>query len=202
MVEIRQAKDCKLDLLSLGECMIRLSPPGHGRIEFAPALEVWVGGGEYNVAYGLARLGLRTGFASRLVDNPVGKIILNHARSAAMDISQVVMAKYDGVGRGDRIGLNFTEVGTGVRASVTMYDRGHSAASNLKPGMIDFKKLFQEQGVRWLHTGGIFAALSEGCAAVCKEALMAAREARTIVSYDLNFRSKLWSSPKARQVTA
>jgi 2-dehydro-3-deoxygluconokinase len=202
MLNIRQAKDCKLDLVSLGECMIRLSPPGHGRIEFAPSLEVWVGGGEYNVAYALARLGLRTGFASRLVDNPVGRIILNHARSAGMDIGHVVNAKYDGVGRADRIGLNFTEVGTGVRASVTMYDRGHSAASNLKPGMIDFKKLFKEQGVRWLHTGGIFAALSDGCAAVCKEALVAAKEAGTIVSYDLNFRSKLWSSQKAQQVTA
>jgi 2-dehydro-3-deoxygluconokinase len=118
-----------------------------------------------------------------------------------VDVSHVVMAKYDGVGRADRIGLNFTEVGTGVRASVTMYDRGHSAASNLKPGMIDFNKVFKEQGVRWLHTGGIFAALSDGCAAVCKEALTAAKESGTIVSYDLNFRSKLWSSQKAQQVT-
>jgi 2-dehydro-3-deoxygluconokinase len=201
MLNIRQSKDCELDLVSLGECMIRLSPPGHGRIEFAPALEVWVGGGEYNVSYALARVGLRTGFASRLVDNPVGRIILNHARGAGVDVSHVAMAKYDGVGRADRIGLNFTEVGTGVRASVTMYDRGHSAASNLKPGMIDFKKLFKEQGVRWLHTGGIFAALSDGCAAVCKEALIAAKESGTIVSYDLNFRSKLWSSQKAQQVT-
>lgn len=199
-MKIREAKDSQLDLMSLGECMIRLSPPGHGRIEFANTLEVWAGGGEYNVAYALARLGMRTGFASRLVDNPVGKIILNHARSAGVDVSNVVVAKYDGVGRADRIGLNFTEVGTGVRASVTMYDRGHSAASNMKPGMIDFKKLFGK-GVRWLHTGGIFAALSDGCAGICKEALLAAKEAGTIVSYDLNFRSKLWSSQKAQQVT-
>src|SRR4051794_5339416 len=176
-LKIRAAGDCRFDLMSLGECMIRLSPPGHGRIEFANALEVWVGGGEYNVAYALARLGLRTGFLSRLVDNPVGKIVVNHARSVGMDISNVVMAKYDGVGRADRIGLNFTEVGTGVRASVTMYDRGHSAASNMKPGMIDFKKVFGQQGVRWLHTGGIFSALGDGTAAVVKEALVAAREA-------------------------
>src|SRR5690349_5932588 len=200
-MNIKDAKSARFDLMSLGECMIRLSPPGHGRIEFANALEVWVGGGEYNVAYALARLGLRTGFLSRLVDNPVGKIVVNHARSVGMDISNVVMAKYDGVGRADRIGLNFTEVGTGVRASVTMYDRGHSAASNMKPGMIDFKAIFKDKGVRWLHTGGIFAALSDGCAAVCKEALQAARDAGTIVSYDLNFRSKLWSSSKAQQVT-
>ncbi len=201
MLTIRNAKDVKLDLVSLGECMIRLSPPGHGRIEFANTLEVWAGGGEYNVAYALARLGLRTGFASRLVDNPVGRIILNHARSVGMDVSHVAIAKYDGVGKADRIGLNFTEVGTGVRASVTMYDRGHSAAMNLKPGMIDFNKLFKEQGARWMHTGGIFTALSDGTAAVCKEAILAAKSAGTIVSYDLNFRSKLWSSQKAQQVT-
>jgi 2-dehydro-3-deoxygluconokinase len=200
-MKIREAKDCRFDLLSLGESMVRLSPPGHGRIEFSPTLEVWVGGGEYNVAYALSRLGMRTGFLSRLVDNPVGKIIVNHGRAVGMDMSHVLMAKYDGVGRADRIGLNFTEVGTGVRASVTMYDRGHSAASNLKPGMIDFKKIFSQEGARWLHTGGIFAALADGTAAVCKEAILAAKEAGTIVSYDLNFRSKLWSSQKAQQVT-
>jgi 2-dehydro-3-deoxygluconokinase len=111
------------------------------------------------------------------------------------------MAKYDGVGRADRIGLNFTEVGTGPRASVTLYDRGHSAASHMTPGQIDFGKLFKDRGVRWLHTGGIFSALSDSCAAVCREALLAARAAGTIVSYDLNFRSKLWSAAKAQQVT-
>jgi 2-dehydro-3-deoxygluconokinase len=199
-MNIKKQTESRYDLMSLGECMIRLSPPGHGRLEFAPTLEVWVGGGEYNVAYALSRLGMRTGFLSRLVDNYVGRIIINHGRSVGVDMSQVVMAKYDGVGRADRVGLNFTEVGTGVRGSVTMYDRGHSAASNMKPGMIDFKKVFG-QGVRWLHTGGIFTSLAEGTAAVCAEALKAARDAGTIVSYDLNFRSKLWSAQKAQQVT-
>jgi 2-dehydro-3-deoxygluconokinase len=164
-------------------------------------LEVWVGGGEYNVAYALSRLGLRTGFLSRLVDNPVGRIILNHARAVGIDVQNVVMAKYDGVGRADRIGLNFTEVGTGVRPSVTLYDRGHSAASNMKPGMIDFRAVFGKQGARWLHTGGIFTALSDGCAAVCREALVAAKESGTITSYDLNFRSKLWSAADAQRKT-
>jgi 2-dehydro-3-deoxygluconokinase len=200
-MKIRDAAGCQFDLVSLGECMVRLSPPGHGRIEFANSLEVWVGGGEYNVAYALARLGLRTGFLSRLVDNPLGRIIINHGRAVGVDMNNTVVAKYDGVGKADRVGLNFTEVGTGVRASVTMYDRGHSAASNMKPGMIDFKDVFSKKGARWLHTGGIFAALSDGCAAVCKEALIAAKEAGTITSYDLNFRSKLWSSAKAQQVT-
>jgi len=98
-LKILDGKSCRFDLLSLGECMVRLSPPGHGRIEFANTLEVWVGGGEYNVAYALARLGLRTGFISRLVDNPVGRIILNHGRAVGMDMSNVIMAKYDGVER-------------------------------------------------------------------------------------------------------
>ncbi len=200
-MNIRSKESCRFDLMSLGECMVRLSPPGHGRIEFSPTLEVWVGGGEYNVAYALSRLGMRTGFLSRLVDNPLGRIIVNHGRAVGVDMEHVVMAKFDGVGRADRIGLNFTEVGTGVRASVTMYDRGHSACSHLKPGMIDFKSIFAKQGVRWLHTGGILSALSDDCAAVCKEAILAARDAGTIVSYDLNFRSKLWSSAKAQQVT-
>ena len=198
---LRDADSCRYDLLSLGECMVRLSPPGHGRIEFSPTLEVWVGGGEYNVAYALARLGLRTGFLSRLVDNPLGRIIVHHGRAVGMDLSHVVMAKYDGVGKADRIGLNFTEVGTGVRASVTMYDRGHSAAMNMKPGMIDFKAIFSGAGARWLHTGGIFTALSEGSAAVCREAILAAKEAGTVVSYDLNFRSKLWSAAAAQKAT-
>src|ERR1700709_2117089 len=106
--------------MSLGECMVRLSPPGHGRIEFSPTLEVWVGGGEYNVAYALSRLGLRRGVVSRIVANRVGQSILNQGRAAGLDMGPVVAAKYDDVGRADRIGLNFTEVGTGVRPSVTL----------------------------------------------------------------------------------
>ena len=191
----------QLDLVALGETMIRLSPPGHGRIEFANTLEVWVGGGEYNVAYALSRLGLRTGWASRMVDNPLGRLVLNHARAVGVDVSAVAVTPYDGVGKADRIGLNFTEVGTGVRGSVTMYDRGHSAAMHMKPGDVDFDRLFAKRGVRWLHTGGIFTALSDTSAATVKEALIKAKSNGTITSYDLNFRSKLWSSKKAQEVT-
>src|SRR5579862_4283208 len=200
-LNIKPKEATQLDLVALGETMIRLSPPGHGRIEFANTLEVWVGGGEYNVAYALSRLGMRSGWASRLVDNPLGALVLNHARAVGVDVSSVVVAPYDGVGKADRVGLNFTEVGTGVRASVTMYDRGHSAASHMAPGMVDFDKLFGRRGVRWLHTGGIFTALSDGCAAVCKEALQKAKSNGTITSYDLNFRSKLWPAKKAQEVT-
>jgi len=200
-LQIKSPAECQFDLVSLGECMIRLSPPGHGRIEFAPWLEVWVGGGEYNVAYALARLGLRTGWIGGLNSSPMGRIIANHARAVGMDISHAVMRKYDGVGKRDRIGLNFTEVGHSKRSSVTLYDRGHSATSGIKPGEINWNKLFVEQGVRWLHTGGIFASLSENTREVVAEAVMAAHQAGTVVSYDLNFRSKLWSSGEAISTT-
>ncbi len=201
MLTFRPADSCRYDLLSLGECMIRLSPPGHGRIEFSPVLEVWVGGGEYNVGYALARLGLRTGFVSRLVDNPLGQLVVNHARAVGMDTGPVVMAKYDGVGRADRMGLNFTEVGTGVRPSMTMYDRGHSAASHMKAEDVNWSELLGKQGARWLHTGGIFTALSDSCAATCLKALESAKSAGTVTSYDLNFRSKLWSAAEAQRKT-
>ena len=197
---IKSAEQCALDQVSLGECMIRLSPPGHGRIEFAGTMEVWVGGGEYNVAYALSRLGLRTGWVGGLVDNPLGELVRHHARAGGLNLDHAVNVPYDGVGRDARIGLNFTEVGTGVRPSVTMYDRGHSATMNMKPGDVDFAALFGK-GVRWFHTGGIFACLSEGTRAVTAEALEAANAAGTIVSYDLNFRSKLWSSEDAIATT-
>jgi 2-dehydro-3-deoxygluconokinase len=200
-VKIRDAKDCRFDLVSLGECMLRLSPPQHGRIEFSPMLEVWVGGGEYNVAYALSRLGLRTGWIGGLNSSPMGAIIRNHARSAGMSVDYVVERKYDGVGNKDRIGLNFTEVGVSRRARVTLYARGHSAPAGMKSRDVNWKKLFEEDGVRWLHTGGIFSSLSDGTRQVVAEAIKAAHEAGTIVSYDLNFRSKLWSSEQAIATT-
>ena len=200
-IELRDRSKCKYDVLALGECMVRLSPPGHGRIEFSKTMEVDVGGGEFNVAYACARLGLRSGFLSKLPDNLVAKIILNHARAVGMDVSNVVMEKWDGVGKKNRVGLNFTEVGTGVRASVTMYDRGNSSASQMKADEVNWKQVFGHDGCRWLHTGGIFTSLSDSCAATVKAALKAANEAGTVTSYDLNFRSKLWSSEKAIAVT-
>ena len=200
-LNIRAVDECELDLVALGECMVRLSPEGHGRIEFAKKMDVYVGGGEFNVAYALSRLGLRTGWVGGLVDNSVGAIIRNHAKGGGMDVSQVVELPYDGVGREARIGLNFTEVGVGPRAAVTLYDRGHSATAAMKPGDVDWKKLFVERGVRWLHTGGIFTCLSESTRKVAAEALKAANDAGTIVSYDLNFRGKLWSSKEAIETT-
>ncbi len=200
-VKLLAASDTEFDLLALGECMIRLSPPGHQRIELTPVFEAYAGGGEYNVAYALSRYGMRAGWISRLVDNPLGHFIQNHARTSGMDLSEVIWVPYDGSGRTDRIGLNFTEVGIGVRASVTLYDRGHTAVAHMKPGEVDWKRIFQQRKVRWFHTGGIFTALSDSCAAVAFESMKTAHEAGTIVSYDLNFRSKLWSSKKAIEET-
>lgn len=200
-LSICDPKSCQFDLVSLGECMIRLSPPGRERLEYARNLEVLVGGGEYNVSYALARLGLRTGWVSKLPQNPLGRLIMNHGRAVGVDMRHVVLVPYDGIGKQNRCGLNFTEVGTGLRSSVTMYDRGHSAASQMSPGEVDWEELFQKQGACWFHLGGIFTALSESTARVAKEAMDAAKKAGTIVSYDLNFRSSLWSSKKAQEIT-
>ena len=200
-MQLRPALEAELDLVSLGECMIRLSPPGHDRIEFTPSFEVYVGGGEYNVAYALSRLGLRTGWIGGLVDNPVGAIVRNHARTAGIDVSAAVTFAFDGVGRKARMGLNFTEVGIGPRASVTLYDRGYSATSQLKPGDVNWDDLFGRRGVRWFHTGGIFTCLSDTASEVAAEAIKAAHRHGTVVSYDLNFRSKLWDSATAIATT-
>jgi 2-dehydro-3-deoxygluconokinase len=200
-VNVKPAADARFDLVALGECMIRLSPPGHQRIEFANTLEVWCGGGEYNVAYALARLGLRTGWVGGLNDAPMGALVRNHARTAGVNLDFAVTRRYDGMGRKDRIGLNFTEVGFGPRASVSLYDRAHSATAGIRPGEVNWTTLFRDQGVRWFHTGGIFTALSESSRLVVAEAVRAAREAGVVVSYDLNFRSKLWSSAEAIAVT-
>src|SRR3954468_11758754 len=200
-MKIRDARECRFDMVSLGESMIRLSPPQHWRIEFAPMLEVWVGGGEYNVSYALARLGLRTAWVGGLNSSPMGAIIRNHGRAVGMDMSYAVERRWDGVGKRDRIGLNFSEVGTSKRASTALYDRGHSATAGIKPGEVNWKQLFNEDGVRWFHTGGIFSALSDSTRQVVAEAVRAAHEAGTIVSYDLNFRSKLWKSEEAIATT-
>jgi 2-dehydro-3-deoxygluconokinase len=196
-LNILPATRAEFDLLALGECMIRLSPPGHQRIELTPYFEAYAGGAEYNVAYALARYGLRTGWVSRLVDNPLGAFLRNHARSSGMDTSELLWVEYDGLGRADRTGLNFTEVGIGVRPSATVYDRGHTAVSHMKGGEVDWERIFRKRKARFFHTGGTFTALSDSCADVARESMKAAHDAGTVVSYDLNFRSKLWSRSSA-----
>ena len=191
---IRPESECRYDIVSLGEVMLRLDP-GEGRIRTTRNFQVWEGGGEYNVARGLRRaFGLRAGVVTALADNAVGQLVEDFILTGGVDTSLIHWAPFDGLGREVRNGLNFTERGFGVRGAVGVSDRGHTAASQLKPGDIDWEHLFGELGVRWLHTGGIFAALSETTAEVVIEAVTAAKKHGTVVSYDLNYRPSLWKS--------
>ena len=184
--------------------MLRLDP-GEGRVRTAREFKVWEGGGEYNVARGLRRcFGLRTAVCTAFADNEVGRLIEDFILQGGVDTSFIKWRPYDGVGRAVRNGLNFTERGFGIRGAVGIPDRGHTAASQLKPGDFDWDEIFGKQGVRWLHTGGIFAALSDTTPALVIEAVQAAKQHGTIVSYDLNYRASLWKSiggqKKAQQV--
>jgi 2-dehydro-3-deoxygluconokinase len=183
------------DCLSLGEVMLRLDP-GEGRIHTTRQFQVWEGGGEYNVARGLRRcFGLQTAIATALADNPVGRLVEDFILQGGVDTSLIRWVPYDGVGRTVRNGLNFTERGFGVRAAAGCSDRGHTAISQVKPGDFDWDFIFgAENGARWLHTGGIFAALSASTAEVAVEAMDTARKYSTPISYDLNFRDSLWKS--------
>jgi 2-dehydro-3-deoxygluconokinase len=193
-IPLKAAVACRYDLLSLGEVMLRLDP-GEGRVHTARHFAAYEGGGEYNVARGLRRcFGLRTGLLSAFADNPVGRLLEDFILQGGVDASLVRWVPYDGIGRNVRNGLNFTERGYGVRGAVGTPDRGHTAAGQLKPGDFDWDLIFGQMGVRWLHTGGIFAALSETSAALVIEALQAAKRHGTIVSYDLNYRPSLWKS--------
>src|SRR2546429_5487820 len=191
---IRPAASCKYDLLALGEIMLRLDP-GEGRIRAAREFKVWEGGGEYNVARGLRRcFGMRTAVCTAFADNDVGRLLEDFILQGGVDMEFVKWAPYDGVGRTVRNGLNFTERGFGIRGAVGIPDRGHTAASQLKPGDFDWENIFGRVGVRWFHTGGIFAALSDTTPKLVIEAVQAARKHGVIVSYDLNYRPSLWKS--------
>ena len=183
------------DCVSLGEVMLRLDP-GESRIHTTRCFQVWEGGGEYNVVRGLRRcFGLRTAVATALADNPVGRLVEDLILQGGVDTSLLKWVPFDGVGRAVRNGLNFTERGFGVRAAAGCSDRGHTAVSQLKPGDFDWPTIFgPENGTKFFHTGGIFAALSASTADVAVEAMDAARAHSTPVSYDLNYRDSLWKS--------
>jgi 2-dehydro-3-deoxygluconokinase len=194
MLKIKPASECRWDIVSLGEVMLRLDP-GARRVATTRSFEVSEGGGEYNVARGLKRcFGYRAAIVTALADNPVGRLVEDLMYQGGVDQSYVKWFEYDGVGRTVRNGLNFTERGFGVRAALGCSDRGNTAISQLKPGQIDWDEIFGKYGARWLHTGGIYAALSESAADVALEACKAARKYGTIVSYDLNYRSSLWKA--------
>ena len=180
------------DMISLGEIMLRLDP-GDSRIKCARSFRVWEGGGEYNVARGLRRcFGMKTAAVTALADNEVGRLVEDFMLQGGVDTSLIQWRPYDGIGRTVRNGLNFTERGFGVRGAVGVSDRGNTAASQLKAGDIDWDYIFGTLGVRWLHTGGIFAARSDTTADVVIEAVKTAKKYGTIVSYDLNYRPSLW----------
>lgn len=191
---IKPTSDCKWDLVSLGEVMLRLDP-WDSRISTTRSFRVWEGGGEYNVARGLLRcFGMRTAVVTALVDNPIGRLVQDLIYQGGVDQSHLKWVPYDGVGRTVRNGLNFTERGFGVRGAVGCSDRGHTAVSQLRAGEVDWNAIFAREGARCFHTGGIFAALSETTPYVAREAMSAAKANGTIVSYDLNYRESLWKS--------
>jgi 2-dehydro-3-deoxygluconokinase len=201
---VRADSDCRFDLVSLGEVMLRLDP-GEGRIRTARSFRAFEGGGEYNVARGLRRcFGLRTAVATAFADNDIGRLLEDLILTGGVDTSLIRWLPYDGIGRGVRNGLNFTERGFGVRGAVGVSDRGLSAASQLRPDDIDWDHLFGDLGVRWFHTGGIYAGLSDQAPEVAFAALAAARRHGTITSYDLNYRPSLWQAiggqPRAHEV--
>jgi len=193
-MELRDPASCRYDAVSLGEVMLRLDP-GEGRVRTTRHFQVFEGGGEYNVARGLRRcFGQRTAVVTALVDNEVGRLVEDLILQGGVDTGHIRWVPDDGVGRTVRNGLNFTERGFGVRGALGVSDRGHTAASQLRPGDVDWEHLFGTLGVRWLHTGGIFAALSDSTPEVVHEALLAAKRHGTAVSYDLNYRPSLWRS--------
>ncbi len=199
MLQIRARTECTWDLVALGEVMLRLDP-GSGRIHTTRGFRAWEGGGEYNVARGLKRcFGLDAAVVTAFADNAVGRLIQDLIYQGGVDQSLVKWVPFDGVGRAVRNGLNFTEQGFGLRAALGCSDRGHTAASQLKPGDFDWDQIFGRAGARWFHTGGIFAALSGSTPEVAREAMQAARRHGTVVSYDLNYRESLWKAIGGKQ---
>lgn len=204
IVEVRPASECKYDILSLGEIMLRLDP-GDERIHTTRTFRVWEGGGEYNVARGLKRaFGKRAAVVTAIPDNPVGRLLEDLLFQGGVGLEHVRWVPFDGIGRKTRVGLNFTERGFGIRGAVGCSDRANSAASQMKKGDVDWEKIFGQDGIRWFHTGGIFAGLSATTPDLIIEAVTVAKKYGTIVSYDLNYRDSLWrdigGQKKAREV--
>ncbi|MCR5486246.1 MAG: sugar kinase [Lachnospiraceae bacterium] len=201
---MRKETECAFDAVSLGEVMLRLDP-GEGRIRTARQFRVWEGGGEYNVIRGLRRcFGMKTAVLTAFADNEVGKLMEDLILQGGVDTSFIKWMKTDGIGRICRNGLNFTERGFGIRGALGCSDRANTAISKATPEDFSLEGLFGELGVRWFHTGGIYAALSEQSGKTVIEAIKTAKKYGTIVSYDLNYRPSMWSAiggmEKAREV--
>ncbi len=193
-IKMREINECKYDAVSLGEVMLRLDP-GEGRIRTSRSFNVWEGGGEYNVIRGLRRcFGLKTAVITAFAQNEVGLLMEDLILQGGVDTSLIKWVPTDGIGRVCRNGLNFTERGFGIRGAVGCSDRANTAISKAKPQDFDFEYIFGELGVRWFHTGGIYAALSEQSCETVIEAIKIAKKHGTIVSYDLNYRPSMWSA--------
>jgi len=189
----------RYDVVTFGEAMLRLSPPDFQRLEQASSFNVVVGGGEMNVAVAVARLGLRSAFVTRVPATPLGRMIINKTREHGVDASHIIVSQDTGHGR-DRTGLYFAEFGAKPRASSVLYDRHNSAIANIRPGEVDWESILAE--TRLFHLSGITPAISKNAALVTVETLQAAKKAGALVSFDLNFRVKLWSGEEAGKCLA
>jgi len=174
-------------VVTFGEIMLRLATPGYLRFIQADQFEVVYGGGESNVAVSLANYGIPTSFVTRLPDNEIGKCALAHLRKYNVDTQHIIYG-------GERLGIYFLETGAVARGSNVVYDRSHSAVSEIQSGMIDWEAVFED--VQWFHWTGITPAISQGAADVCLEAIEAANDLNITVSTDLNYRKKLWNYGK------
>ena len=180
-----------MTIITMGELMLRLAPPGNARFIQAPVLNVEFGGGEANVAVSLANYGHHACFVSKLPAHEIGQAAVNSLRRYGVDTSFIARG-------GERIGIYFQETGSAMRPGKVIYDRAHSAISEAKPGDFDFDRIFE--GADWFHWTGITPALSDGAAELVLLACKAARRHGVTVSCDLNFRAKLWTAEKARLV--
>ena len=193
-LNLKPANECKYDAVSLGEVMLRLDP-GEERIRTARTFRAWEGGGEYNVIRGLRKcFGMKTAVITAFAENEVGRLMDDLICQGGVDTSLIKYVKTDGIGRICRNGLNFVERGYGIRGALSCSDRANTAISKMTPDDFDFDYIFGELGARWLHTGGIYAALSEQSSETVIAAIKAAKKYGTIVSYDLNYRASMWSA--------
>ncbi|MDY5128829.1 sugar kinase [Actinotignum urinale] len=192
-IKVKSAEETTYDVVSLGEVMLRLDP-GDRRIHTTRNFAASEGGGEYNVARGFRRaFGMRSAILTSLVKNEVGMLVEDLILNGGVDTKFIHWVESDGIGHAARNGINFTERGFGVRGAVGCSDRAHTAISQMKAEDIDLDYLFGELGVRWLHTGGVYAALSEQSSQTCIDIVKKAKEHGTMVSYDLNWRPSLWN---------
>lgn len=195
MLKIKNEKDCRWDSISLGEVLLRFDA-GDERIQTTQMFRVFDGGGEYNVARNLSKtFRQKTAIATALTDNALGRLAENLIWQGGVDASQILWREADATARN---GIYFIERGFGLRSPASCFDRSNTVISQVEPDDFDWQKIFAESGARWLHTGGIFAGLSETTAATAKKAMRTAKENKTIVSYDLNYRDSLWKTRGGR----